>query len=243
MKIFFIFLFLALPHFSHGNVLKVALSEFPPYSSKNLQGQGITPYYFKQFAKASGIDVSFQFVPYARSIHNLKHESFSGIFVLKASLPNIESNRSIITSEPVASIKHCFLYLKSNAKITFDHGKELKKLSKLSIFTTNLNPMIRHLKKHNIPFNYLSGYRGGIKMLLAKRIDLYAFELRAYKFMKGKLSKEVGCLRTNFSDQLVFAAPRTPKTSHIIRLLNQYLKKHSYNLSTGKYLKKYSDLN
>ena len=108
---------------------------------------------------------------------------------------------------------------------------------KYSIFTTKLNPINMHLNKNQITYKTISTYKSELKMLLAKRIDFYAFEERAFKFLKQRIPSNVGCLKSPFQDDLIFVMKESERNKKIVDKLNKYFRNHLYDRVSEKFLK------
>ncbi|MHC4883865.1 MAG: substrate-binding periplasmic protein [Planctomycetota bacterium] len=158
------------------SVITLANGEWAPYQSAKLKHQGVASRIVREAFETASIKVNFVFLPWKRGFEETRKGKHTGTFLW---FDTPERRKDFLISNPILDVKYVFFHLKKTpfswkeikdlkghqigATLGFDYGKAFQDAEKKGVIQVD-----RSAKG-------LSGFR----MLLAKRIDLFPYDLDA----------------------------------------------------------------
>lgn len=213
---------------ANAEVVRLAVGEWPPYISQKLKHNGLSSHIITEAFSNVGIEVRYDFLPWARAMKEASVGNSNGTHSLFYSE---ERAKHFLFSDPVLNSEYVFFYLKlrpfdwrqfedlkgMTIGVTYGYfyGDEFSRSQQQGVFQTSKVPD----DKQNL------------KMLLRKRVDLVPIDpLVGYHLIHQMFMPQQTRLFTNhpraFNSQPTYLllSKEYPRSEALIKLFNQGLK-------------------
>jgi len=179
--IYFIFFILFASNVYSGEVVKIAIGNWEPFTSKRDKNANMSELIVREAFKLENIDVQFEYFPWKRSYENVLNARYIGTFPW-AKTEEREKN-FIINKEPIFKEKTVFFHLK-DLDFTWNTYDDLKKYRVGGVIGYFQAEM---LEKHGVKIDYVGTEDLNYKKVLKRRIQIYPTSFFVGYFQINKL--------------------------------------------------------
>lgn len=218
--------FTSLP--AKAEVIRLAVGEWPPYISQKLKHSGLSSHIVTEAFAKVGIEVRYDFLPWARAMKEAKVGNSHGTHSLFYSDERAEH---FLYSDPILTSEYVFFYLKVRP-FDWEKFEDLKGMTVGAIYGYFYGDEFKQSQQQGIfQTSMVSDDKQNLKKLIRKRIDLVPLDpLVGYHLIHQIFMPEHRHLFTNhpraFNSQPTYLllSKQYPKSAELIKRFNQGMK-------------------
>lgn len=210
-------------------LVRLAVGEYVPYSSKHMQGNGLTLHIISEAFRQSGYRVQYRFSPWARTWKRALHET--GVDGTAYWFPSEERARHFHYSDPILREEYVFFHLATLPVGSWSSLEDLKPYRIGATRAYTYTPRFHELANNGgLQVEFVNRDLQNYRKLLRGRVDLVPSEmLGGYYQMRLEFSnEELGRITFNprplmTTDQHLLLRRNRPRSPALLAAFNRGL--------------------